>query len=146
LTPRRLARALVDGSRSPPRRWPDDAAVRNASASWTASGVFDSRSSVTGRVVSPRLPNADSVIALSLKWTSGILAYWTFHEATASVRLEDMSAPPLSSTPRSTPNRTKHRTVTDRAALYEVLDAGLICHLGIRSEERRVGKDCRSSW
>src|SRR5690606_40094503 len=28
-------------------------------------------------------------------------------------------------------NRTKHRTVTDRAALYEVLDAGLICHLGI---------------
>lgn len=42
-----------------------------------------------------------------------------------------MSAPPLSSTPRSTPNRTKHRTVTDRAALYEVLDAGLICHLGI---------------
>ncbi|MFO7193770.1 MULTISPECIES: pyridoxamine 5'-phosphate oxidase family protein [Thermocrispum] len=42
-----------------------------------------------------------------------------------------MSAAPLSPTPRSTPNRTKHRTVTDRAALYEVLDAGLVCHLGI---------------
>lgn len=42
-----------------------------------------------------------------------------------------MTAPPLSSTTRSTPNRTKHRTVTDRAKLYEVLDAGLVCHLGV---------------
>lgn len=39
--------------------------------------------------------------------------------------------PPLSPTKRSTPNRSKHRTVTDRPALYEVLDAGLICHLGL---------------
>lgn len=42
-----------------------------------------------------------------------------------------MTAPPLSSTRRSTPNRTKHRTLTDRTALYEVLDAGVICHLGV---------------
>lgn len=38
---------------------------------------------------------------------------------------------PLSPTPRSTPNRTKHRTVTERAALHDVLDAGLLCHIGI---------------
>lgn len=38
---------------------------------------------------------------------------------------------PLSPTPRSTPNRTKHRTVTERQALHDVLDAGLLCHFGI---------------
>ncbi len=38
---------------------------------------------------------------------------------------------PLSPTDRSTPGRTKHRAVSDRAALYDVLDAGLICHLGL---------------
>lgn len=38
---------------------------------------------------------------------------------------------PLSPTARSTPHRTKHRTVTDRAALYDVIDAGLVCHLGL---------------
>lgn len=42
-----------------------------------------------------------------------------------------MTAPPLSPTRRSTPNRTKHRTITDRAKLYEVLDSGLICHVGV---------------
>ncbi|MQA09211.1 MAG: pyridoxamine 5'-phosphate oxidase family protein [Pseudonocardiaceae bacterium] len=35
----------------------------------------------------------------------------------------------LSPTERSTVRRGKHRAVTDRAALYAVLDAGLICHL-----------------
>ena len=35
----------------------------------------------------------------------------------------------LSPTPRSTINRLGERAATDRAALYEVLDAGLICHL-----------------
>lgn len=49
----------------------------------------------------------------------------------ASGMVLGMTAPPLSSTRRSTPNRTKHRTVTDRAMLYEVLDAGLICHVGV---------------
>ena len=38
---------------------------------------------------------------------------------------------PLSPTPRSTPRREKERAQTDRAALREVLDASLICHLGV---------------
>jgi hypothetical protein len=38
---------------------------------------------------------------------------------------------PLSSTPRTTLRRLRERAVTDRAALYELLDAGLICHLGV---------------
>ncbi|HEU5469046.1 MAG TPA: pyridoxamine 5'-phosphate oxidase family protein [Actinophytocola sp.] len=36
---------------------------------------------------------------------------------------------PLSPTTRSTINRGKNRAVLDRAELYAVLDAGLICHL-----------------
>lgn len=43
---------------------------------------------------------------------------------------EVMSLERLSPTPRSTPHRTPERTVHDREALYEVLDAGLIGHLG----------------
>ena len=38
---------------------------------------------------------------------------------------------PLSSTPRTTLRRHRERGQADRAALYEVLDAGLICHLGV---------------
>ncbi|MBM7772779.1 nitroimidazol reductase NimA-like FMN-containing flavoprotein (pyridoxamine 5'-phosphate oxidase superfamily) [Actinokineospora baliensis] len=37
--------------------------------------------------------------------------------------------PPLSPTPRSTVKRGAHRSTADRATLYAVLDAGLICHL-----------------
>ncbi|GAA3009422.1 pyridoxamine 5'-phosphate oxidase family protein [Actinokineospora diospyrosa] len=37
--------------------------------------------------------------------------------------------PPLSPTPRSTVKRGAHRAAADRATLYAVLDAGLICHL-----------------
>jgi len=37
----------------------------------------------------------------------------------------------LSTTPRTTLGRKKHRAVTDRSALHAVLDEGLICHLGI---------------
>jgi uncharacterized protein len=37
----------------------------------------------------------------------------------------------LSSTPRSTLTRLSERASTDRADLYSVLDAGLICHLGL---------------
>ncbi|MGW0893822.1 pyridoxamine 5'-phosphate oxidase family protein [Saccharopolyspora sp. NPDC002578] len=40
-------------------------------------------------------------------------------------------APPLSTTPRTTLGRKKDRAGTDRARLHEVLDAGLICHLGL---------------
>ena len=38
---------------------------------------------------------------------------------------------PLSPTPRSTVRRGARRARTDRDELYAVLDAGLICHLGI---------------
>lgn len=37
----------------------------------------------------------------------------------------------LSPTPRSTVQRGKKRAVTERETLYEVLDAGLICHLAV---------------
>jgi uncharacterized protein len=38
---------------------------------------------------------------------------------------------PLSSTPRTTLRRHRERGETDRTALYEVLDSGLICHFGV---------------
>src|ERR1700735_296232 len=41
---------------------------------------------------------------------------------------------PLSSTPRTTLRRHRERGQVDRAALYEVLDAGLICHFGVVAE------------
>ncbi|MGQ4598335.1 pyridoxamine 5'-phosphate oxidase family protein [Nocardia sp. R6R-6] len=41
------------------------------------------------------------------------------------------SRTPLSPTPRSTPTRLKDRARTDRADLDAVLDAGLVCHLGV---------------
>ncbi|MFC4122654.1 pyridoxamine 5'-phosphate oxidase family protein [Nonomuraea zeae] len=37
----------------------------------------------------------------------------------------------LSSTPRTTLGREKQRASTDRDDLYEVLDTGLVCHLGV---------------
>jgi uncharacterized protein len=37
----------------------------------------------------------------------------------------------LSATDRTTLGRLRERGLTDRAALHEVLDAGLICHLGV---------------
>src|SRR5579875_2293577 len=39
----------------------------------------------------------------------------------------------LSSTPRTTLRRHRERGQTDRADLYAVLDAGLVCHLGVVS-------------
>ncbi len=38
---------------------------------------------------------------------------------------------PLSTTPKTTLHRHKERGQTDRDDLYAVLDAGLICHLGV---------------
>jgi nitroimidazol reductase NimA-like FMN-containing flavoprotein (pyridoxamine 5'-phosphate oxidase superfamily) len=38
---------------------------------------------------------------------------------------------PLSPTERSTPRREKDRAQSDRAALYDVLDASLVCHLAV---------------
>jgi nitroimidazol reductase NimA-like FMN-containing flavoprotein (pyridoxamine 5'-phosphate oxidase superfamily) len=52
---------------------------------------------------------------------------WTFSDATALGDADRM----LSTTPRTTLGRKKHRAVTDRSILHEVLDEGLICHLGI---------------
>jgi uncharacterized protein len=43
------------------------------------------------------------------------------------------AAPALSSTDRTALGRHKERGRTDRADLYAVLDAGLICHLGVVS-------------
>ncbi|MFD3743655.1 pyridoxamine 5'-phosphate oxidase family protein [Nocardia sp. NPDC058633] len=43
----------------------------------------------------------------------------------------DVHRNPLSPTPRTTLTRAKERGVTDRAALDAVLDAGLVCHLGV---------------
>ncbi len=38
---------------------------------------------------------------------------------------------PLSATPRTRLRRSRERGRTDRAELYAVLDAGLVCHLGV---------------
>lgn len=38
---------------------------------------------------------------------------------------------PLSPTPRSTPRRETERAQSDRAALYDVLDTALVCHLAV---------------
>jgi len=56
-----------------------------------------------------------------------------FHQSTCRLGYEIMSTDttPLSSTPRTTLRRHHERGRADRAALYEVLDAGLICHLGV---------------
>jgi len=42
-----------------------------------------------------------------------------------------ITRPPLSPTGRSTPQRSANRAAADRAALDEVLDAGLVCHLAV---------------
>lgn len=47
--------------------------------------------------------------------------------------MQDMPAThgSLSPTPRSSPRREKERAQVDRAALYDVLDTALLCHLGV---------------
>jgi len=45
--------------------------------------------------------------------------------------LVTVSRTPLSPTPRTVVNRHRERAATDRAALDDVLDSGLICHLGV---------------
>ena len=42
-----------------------------------------------------------------------------------------MTSPELSPTARTRPGRARERARYDRAALYEILDAGMICHLGV---------------
>ena len=42
-----------------------------------------------------------------------------------------MSEKPLSNTERTQPGRMRDRAVTERAAMYEVLDSNILCHLGL---------------
>ena len=59
---------------------------------------------------------------------------WLSHHATGvgdAGAVTASSPTPLSPTPRSTVRRGAHRARTDRADLHAVLDAGLVCHLGI---------------
>lgn len=44
----------------------------------------------------------------------------------------------LSTTPRTTLGRLRERGATDRAALYDVLDAGLVCHVGLVRDDTPV--------
>jgi uncharacterized protein len=48
-----------------------------------------------------------------------------------SGKIGPMSIPELSSTERTALRRHKERGLSDRTELYAVLDAGLICHLGV---------------
>jgi nitroimidazol reductase NimA-like FMN-containing flavoprotein (pyridoxamine 5'-phosphate oxidase superfamily) len=61
--------------------------------------------------------------------SSGYLSKSTFH--LRYVIME--SATPLSGTERTKLRRKPYRGSTDRADLYAVLDAGLICHLGLNA-------------
>lgn len=49
----------------------------------------------------------------------------------ADGRSPDPAAAPLSPSRRTRLNRAKERARADRAELYAVLDAGLVCHLGV---------------
>ena len=51
--------------------------------------------------------------------------------ASPPVRHEGHEPSPLSPTDRSTPRREKERAASQRAALHDVLDACLICHLAV---------------
>jgi hypothetical protein len=51
-----------------------------------------------------------------------------------STETTPLPSTPLSSTPRTTLRRHRERGQADRASLHEVLDAGLICHLGVVSD------------
>jgi nitroimidazol reductase NimA-like FMN-containing flavoprotein (pyridoxamine 5'-phosphate oxidase superfamily) len=42
-----------------------------------------------------------------------------------------MSEKPLGNTERTQPGRMRERVVSDRAAMYEVLDSNILCHLGM---------------
>jgi hypothetical protein len=64
-----------------------------------------------------------------MKWPSRIGKSWPFQDATVLATLGSVTHQTLSPTPRSTVRRGSNRAVTDRSALYAVLDAGLICHL-----------------
>jgi hypothetical protein len=51
--------------------------------------------------------------------------------STTPLSTTPLSTTPLSTTPKTTLHRHKERGQTDRGDLYAVLDAGLMCHLGV---------------
>ncbi|GAA4559221.1 pyridoxamine 5'-phosphate oxidase family protein [Pseudonocardia xishanensis] len=50
----------------------------------------------------------------------------------------DSTGVTLSPTPRTTVGRLRERGATDRAALYDVLDTGLVCHVGFVREDAPI--------
>ncbi|CAM2898266.1 pyridoxamine 5'-phosphate oxidase family protein [Saccharomonospora xinjiangensis] len=60
------------------------------------------------------------------------LGVLTMSPMTASTKRPSLSSPSsLSATPRTTPSRKDQYFATDRGALYDVLDAALLCHVGL---------------
>jgi nitroimidazol reductase NimA-like FMN-containing flavoprotein (pyridoxamine 5'-phosphate oxidase superfamily) len=58
--------------------------------------------------------------------------------STSPVSTAPVSATPLSATERTTLHRLRELGATDRSSLYAVLDAGLICHLGVIIDDSPV--------
>ncbi|MCP2260936.1 hypothetical protein LX15_004656 [Streptoalloteichus tenebrarius] len=65
------------------------------------------------------------------RWPFVFGGEWPFNDATSGQHPGVVTRSDLSPTDRSTIKRGKHRAVTDRSALHDVLDAGLVCHLGV---------------
>ncbi|EWC62478.1 Pyridoxamine 5'-phosphate oxidase [Actinokineospora spheciospongiae] len=57
------------------------------------------------------------------------MALSAFHFIPEPGEVNPSPHPPLSATDRTRVRRGSHRAVTDRAVLWQVLDAGLVCHL-----------------
>ena len=120
LTPRVAARSRLDGSRSPARSTPPVTAAWSWADIWTASGAAAARSTTTGR------PDGKVVIR-----NFSMIGYLRQSTCRLGYGIMSTETTPLSSTPRTTLRRHRERGQADRAALYEVLDAGLICHFGV---------------
>ncbi len=120
LTPRVPARSRLDGSRSPACSTPPVTAASSCADIWTASGAGPARSTTTGR------PDGKVVIR-----NFSMIGYLCQSTCRLGYGIMSTETTPLSSTPRTTLRRHRERGQADRTALYEVLDAGLICHLGV---------------
>src|SRR5262249_62074362 len=74
------------------------------------------------------------------KWSSILPVKWLLLSDHFAGNLASMNAlPPLSVTERTRVRRHHERARTDRADLYEVLDAGMICHLAVVRDGSPVG-------
>jgi nitroimidazol reductase NimA-like FMN-containing flavoprotein (pyridoxamine 5'-phosphate oxidase superfamily) len=66
------------------------------------------------------------------KWPFVFDRWWLFQDATRANMLNSVTTrTPLSPTPRSTLRRSAERARSERDALDDVLDAGLVCHLAL---------------